>query len=63
VVKRYNIYITPYEKLKSLPDAGTYLKNGVTFERLDTLANTESDNESAEKMQKEKKKLFENFRK
>ena len=33
--KKYDIYLTPYEKLKSLPDAASYLKLGVTFEKLD----------------------------
>lgn len=63
IKKKYESYMTPYEKLKSLPNAVQYLKEGVTFEMLDKIAYQFSDNEWAEKMQKAKKKLFENFRK
>jgi len=34
---------TPYEKLKSLPEAASYLKQGVTFEQLDAIAYKISD--------------------
>ena len=34
---------TPYEKLKSLPDAGRFLKPGVTFGELDKTAYAMSD--------------------
>jgi hypothetical protein len=60
--KIYNIYMTPYEKFKSLPNATQYLKEDITFEMLDTTAYEFSDNEWAEKMQKAKAKLFESFR-
>nr|VFK48162.1 MAG: hypothetical protein BECKTC1821E_GA0114239_11047 [Candidatus Kentron sp. TC] len=40
--------ITPYEKLKSFPDAKSYLKPGVTFEELDAIAFGASDNQSAQ---------------
>ena len=63
VTKKYDAYMTPYEKLKSLPDAETYLREGVTFKMLDKIAHEFSDNEWAEKMHEAKKKLFENFRK
>ncbi len=63
VVKKYNVYMTPYDKLKSLPNTETYLREGVTFAMLDKIAYAFSDNECAEKMQKAKQKLFENFRK
>jgi hypothetical protein len=61
--KKYDTYLTSYEKFKSLPDAKQYLKDGVTFEMLDVIAYEFSDNEWAEKMQKAKRKLFESFRK
>jgi hypothetical protein len=61
--KRYDIYMTAYEKLKSLPNATEYLKEGTTFEMLDKIAYEFSDNEWAEKMQKAKQKLFASFRK
>ncbi|MDQ7072390.1 MAG: hypothetical protein Q9N32_00940 [Gammaproteobacteria bacterium] len=50
--------VTPYQKLKSLPYAKNYLKPGVTFEILDKLSMEMSDNEAAEKLQKERRKLF-----
>ncbi|WP_206743851.1 hypothetical protein, partial [Acidithiobacillus thiooxidans] len=34
----YENMMTPYDKLKSLPQAESYLKPGVTFEILDQLA-------------------------
>ena len=34
---------TPYEKLKSLPNAATFLKPGVTFQHLDAIAYAQSD--------------------
>ena len=52
-------YQTPYEKLKSLPDAKKYLRKGITFEMLDKIANTKSDIEFAKDMAKAKTKLFE----
>jgi hypothetical protein len=60
--KKYDIYMTAYEKLKSLRNAEQYLKEGVTFELLDKTAYAFSDNEWAEKMQKAKQKLFASFR-
>jgi transposase InsO family protein len=56
--KKYGQYITPYEKLKSLQDAEQYLKKGITFEILDKIAYSMSDNEAAKKMQEAKQKLF-----
>jgi len=56
--KTYEVYQTPYEALKKIPDAGDYLKDRVTFEALDKLAATESDNDCARRMQEEKKRLF-----
>jgi len=40
-------YMTPYRKLKSLPDAKQYLKPGVTFEHLDKIEAAISDTEFA----------------
>lgn len=51
-------YQTPYEKLKSLPDAEKYLKVGITFTELDKEAYKISDTEYAELLQNEKIKLF-----
>jgi len=58
VRKKYDERSTPYDKLKSLKGAKQYLKDGITFEQLDEIAYAESDNEFAEKMQKEKLKMF-----
>lgn len=60
--KKYDVYQTPYERLKSLQNAEQYLKDGVTFKMLDNIAYALSDNDWAEKMQKAKQKLFESFR-
>ena len=50
--------MTPYEKLKSLANAETYLRDGVTFESLDHQALAISDLEAAKKLQTAKSKLF-----
>ena len=56
--KIYNQWMTPYEKLKSLENAKEYLKPEFSFEELDKIAYEKSDNEFAEEMNKEKKKIF-----
>jgi hypothetical protein len=50
--------MTPYDKLKSLPDAKGYLKPGTSFEILDTFAVEISDNQAADQLQKARQKLF-----
>jgi len=50
--------MTPYEKLRSIPDARIYLKEGITFEMLDKTARRYTDNEMAQKVQLERDKLF-----
>ena len=54
----YNMVRTPYEKLKSLSQADSYLRPGVTFETLDAIANQMSDNQFAERMVKARSNLF-----
>ena len=49
---------TPYEMLKSLPDVESYLRTGVTFEKLDGIASQLSDNQFAERMVKARSDLF-----
>jgi len=49
---------TPYERLKSLPKAESYLRPGVTFEELEIIANQMSDNQFAERMVKARSNLF-----
>jgi len=60
-LKKYDKYMTPYEHLISLPNFEQYLKQGISALMLEALANQQSDNESAQKMQKAKTKLFKNF--
>lgn len=50
--------MTPYEKLKSLPDSSQYLKLEITFQILDEFALKMSDNEFAKMLQKEHQILF-----
>ena len=62
IKKRYVETMTPYDKFKSLPNAESYLKDGITFADLDRLALADSDNEFAEKMRQAKMKMFAGFR-
>jgi transposase InsO family protein len=57
-IYRYENMMTPYDKLKSLPDAKDYLKPGASFEILDKLAYQISDNQAADQLQKARRKLF-----
>lgn len=54
----YKDVMTPYEKLKSIPNAETYLKPGMTFEILDDIAYKMTDNEAADLLQQQRKLLF-----
>lgn len=51
-------YATPYEKLKSLPEASKYLKPGISFAQLDKQAASFSDTQCARKMGAAKAKLL-----
>lgn len=55
--KRYDTYQTPYERLRSLPNAAQYLV-GTTFAELDVIAHRMSDTEYATMMQIRKAELF-----
>ncbi|VAW68768.1 Integrase, catalytic region [hydrothermal vent metagenome] len=57
-IYRYKDMMTPYDKLKSLTDAGQYLKPEISFEILDEYALKISDNKAASELQKARKKLF-----
>jgi len=59
---RYENMMTPYEKLKSLPQAKQYLKPEITFEDLDAKAKKLSDNEAAAQLQRAKQLLFQQIR-
>jgi hypothetical protein len=62
IKKKYDTYLTPYEKFKSLENPVQYLKSGQTIEALDDIAGRQTDTESATEMQEEKTKLFKSFR-
>ena len=48
----------PNNKLKSIHDAEQYLKEGITFEKLDDIARAITDNQAADHMQTQRKLLF-----
>jgi hypothetical protein len=50
--------MTPYEKLKSLPEAQQYLKPGITLKQLDALAAAISDNDAAQRLNEVRATLF-----
>jgi transposase InsO family protein len=54
----YKLMMTPYEKLKSLPNAEQFLKPGITFEQLDVQAGAMSDNEAAQRLNDARAVLF-----
>jgi transposase InsO family protein len=54
----YESMMTPYDKLKSIPNREKYLKDGVTFEIIDKVAFAMTDNQSADRLQKARQSLF-----
>jgi len=50
--------MTPYERLKSLPEAESYLRPMITFEALDAIVNQMSDNQFAKSMVNARSNLF-----
>lgn len=55
---KYDDMMTPYEKLKSIPKAKKYLRQAITFEKLDDIANAMTDNQAADHLQEQRKLLF-----
>ena len=53
--------MTPYDKLKSLTEAEKYLKKGNSFEIMDKIAYAMTDNQSAERLQKARRSLFQSI--
>jgi hypothetical protein len=53
--------MTPYDKLKSLENSQSYLKEGLTFEIMDKIAFAMTDKQSAERLQKARQSLFNNI--
>ena len=56
--KSYKTYQTPYERLKSIPDAMAFLRTGLSFQILDTIASKFTDNEAAARMRNARDKIF-----
>ncbi len=54
----YKFMMTPYEKLKSLPNAQQFLKPGISFAQLDALASAISDNDAAQHLNDARANLF-----
>jgi len=54
----YQNMMTPYEKLKSLPNANTFLKEHITFKKLDDISKAMTDNEAADYLQQQRVLLF-----
>jgi hypothetical protein len=61
ITKKYDTFLTPFEKLTSIKNYEQFLKDGVASASLAEKAAEESDNESATRMQEAKKKLFKTF--
>lgn len=59
--KRYDTYLTPFEKFKMIPKWEMYLREEVTPVSLEQASEKESDNECAKKLQEAKSKLFKTF--
>lgn len=56
--KIYDVYQTPYERLRLLPDAEHSLKPGISFPELDAIARRMSDTNYAMLMQQQKAEVF-----
>src|SRR5450759_1104520 len=57
----YEQIMTPWERLKTIPEYETFLKYGVTAQALELQANEMSDNAAAKKVQLARKQLFPSF--
>ena len=61
IVKKYRTYLTPCQKLLTIPLVDECLKAGTTKESLEKEVTRQSHLEAAQEMQKEKAKLFRSF--
>lgn len=63
VRKRYLLQdmMTPYAKLRSLPQAADCLKPGITYAQLDATAAAQTDNEAAHRLNQARTKLFQSI--
>jgi len=57
--RMYHSYQTPYEALRGIREGHKFLKPNISFEKLDIIAYRYSDNEFAEILRNEERKLFE----
>jgi hypothetical protein len=63
IKKKYNDYLTPFEKLQTLTKPEQFLKEGITMESLKEVEQQQSDVEYAKLVQEKKSKLFRSFSK
>jgi len=61
--KKYETYLTPFEKFRTLANPEQFLKKGVSPEELEQIARSYSDTEYAKLMQQKKADLFRSFSK
>jgi hypothetical protein len=61
VRKRYDTYLTPFEKFQRLSTATRFLQRGVTMADLERIARAHSDTEFAQLLQQRKRELFRSF--
>jgi len=61
--KKYDTYLTPFEKFRTLTYPEQFLKQGVTLDQLEKIARSYSDTEYAKLMQQKKADLFRSFSK
>jgi hypothetical protein len=61
--KKYDVYMTPFEKLKSLGNWTQFLVEGVTSKSLEKIANNMSDTECAALKEKGRALMFDDIRK
>jgi hypothetical protein len=54
----YQRWATPFERLREMPDAQSFLRPGLTLAELERFAQLQSDTEAALAMQRAKRKLF-----
>jgi len=58
---RFEDMMTPYEKLKSLPDASSFLKPGMSFQALDAYVAATTDNQAALQLNQARARLFQSI--
>jgi transposase InsO family protein len=58
---RFEDMMTPYEKLKSLPNAQDFLKPGMSFQALDAYVAATSDNQAAQQLNQARARLFQSI--